>query len=134
MAKISAIKSDLQKEVEGVWQDFSMGIRLKIARARNPKYLEMLRVLMQPHRGDVRTDEMDAEIFQGILKEVRAKTILLDWENIEDDDGKPILYSSDQASAFFNDPELKDFYTFVTFGSENADLYRKGLIEDSVKN
>ena len=134
MAKIGSIKSDLQKETGGVWKEYSLGIRLKIARARNPKYQEMLRVLMKPHQKVARTGDMETKVFNDILKKVRAETILLGWENIESDAGKKIPYSKKQALAFFNDPELQDFYLFVVLSSNDEDNYRKDLVEDSAKN
>ena len=45
MANIESIKTDLDKEANGVWADFAEGIQLKIARARNPRYQEVLRNL-----------------------------------------------------------------------------------------
>ena len=83
MANINRIKTDCEKEANGVWVDFSLGIRLKIARARNPAYRELMNKLVEPNRQDIRDDEVDAEVLLEILKEVRSKTILLDWENIE---------------------------------------------------
>jgi len=133
MADINAIKVDLKKEIEGVWVDFILGIRLKIARARNVKYTELLQKLLDPYRKDIRENKVKAEDFANILLEVRAKTILLDWENIEEE-GKIIPYSVKKAIEYFKNPELKDFYDFVVGVSENADEYKKDLIKDSEKN
>jgi len=133
MADINAIKVDLKKEIEGVWVDFILGIRLKIARARNVKYTELLQKLLDPYRKDIRENKVKAEDFANILLEVRAKTILLDWENIEEE-GKTIPYSAKKAIEYFKNPELKDFYDFVVGVSENADEYKKDLIKDSEKN
>jgi hypothetical protein len=134
MANINLIKTDCVKEVNGVWVDFSLGIRLKIARARNSAYRELMNELIEPHRKDIRKDETDIEVINEILKEVRAKTVLLDWENIEDEKGKVISYSSKKALEFFNDPELKDFYTFVIVASENLENFKKDLVKESEKN
>ena len=134
MANIELIKTSLQKENDGVWVDFAEGIELRIARARNPKYQELLRKLVDPVRMKIRNDEIDMKDFNKILLEVRAKTILLDWKNIDDKDGKSIPYSVTKALEFFRDPELKDLYTFVVTISENADQYKKSLVIDSEKN
>ena len=134
MANINRIKTDCEKEANGVWVDFSLGIRLKIARARNPAYRELMNKLVEPNRQDIRDDEVDAEVLLEILKEVRSKTILLDWENIDDAEGNPIPYSSGKALEFFKDPELKDFYTFVFVTSENMENYKKDLVKGSEKN
>jgi len=134
MANIESIKTSVEKEIDGVWVDFAMGIQLKIARARNPKYQELLRKLIDPVRVEIRDDKLDIKDLNNIILEVRAKTILLDWKNIEDKDGKDIPYSPEKAIEFFKNPELKDFYTFVVTISENADQYKKDLIESSEKN
>lgn len=134
MANIEKIKTDSQKEDNGVWIDFEEGIRLKIARARNSAYRELLRQLTEPHRKTIREGDAELELLENLLRQVRAKTILLGWENIEDKDGNSIEYSSEQALAFFKDTELRDFYTFVILESENMENFKKELIEDSEKN
>jgi len=133
MADINTIKTDLKKEVEGVWTDFVEGIRLKIARARNSKYQEFLRDLVEPYRKDIREEKIEPKDFADILLRVRAKTVLLDWENIEEN-GKTISYSFEKAVEYFRNPELKDFYNFVIGVSENADSYKKDLVKESEKN
>jgi len=133
MADINSIKTDSNKEIEGVWVDFELGIKLKIARARNPKYTELLRQLLDPLRVDIRNDKVAVDDFNNILLEVRAKTVLLDWKNIEEN-GKSIPYSSEKAIEYFKNPDLKDFYVFVVSISENSAQYKKDLIENSEKN
>jgi hypothetical protein len=134
MACIERIKSDLKKESSGVWIPFAEGVELKIARARNPLYLERLQVLVEPHRQSIRDDTMNTDVLGDILKKVRAETILLDWKNIEDKNGNTIPYSSRQALEFFNDPELKELYAFVVITSERAELFRKDFVKESEKN
>jgi len=134
MANIESIKTDVKKEEGGVWVDFAEGIKLKIARARNPKYQELLRNLVEPKKKDIRGDKLTIEQLSDVLLEVRAHTVLLDWKNIEDNNGATIPYSPDKAMEFFRDPELKDFHTFVVAISENADQYKKDLVKDSEKN
>lgn len=130
---INRIKTDVIKENDGTWVDFIVGIRLKIARARNPKYNEMIRNLTQDMRIDMRDGKFDADGFNEVLIQVRANTVLLDWENIEEE-GVPVVYSPEKAIEYFKNPELKDFYTFVVAISESSDAYKKDLIKDSEKN
>lgn len=134
MANIEKIKTDSQKEIEGVWVDFALDIKLKIARARNPKYTELVRNLTEPIRVKMRDDTIEMDELNEILLQVRAKTILLDWQNIEDKDGATISYSPEKVEEFFRDPELRDFYKFIIAVSENADQYRKDLVKESEKN
>lgn len=133
MANINSIKTDIKKESEGTWVDFILGIRLKIARARNPKYNEMIRKLTENMRVDLRKGKFEADEFEQVLLKVRAHTILLDWENIEED-GKMVPYSPEKAIEYFSNPELKDFYVFVVSISESSEAYKKELIEDAEKN
>lgn len=134
MANIEKIKTDLQKQTKGVWVDFALGIELKIARARNPKYTEMVRNLTEHLRIKIRDDSIEIDELNEVLLKVRARTILLDWKNIEDKDGVAIPYSPEKAEEFFRDPELQDFYKFVQIVSDDADQYRKELIEGIEKN
>jgi len=130
---INKVKTDVAKQNDGTWVDFLMGIRLKIARSRNPKYNELMRKLTENMRIDMREGKFDNTEFNNVLIKVRAETILLDWENIDEDD-KPVPYSVEKAVEYFSNPELNDFYTFVVAVSESADAYKKDLVEDSEKN
>jgi hypothetical protein len=133
MADINKVRTDPEKELQGVWTDFAEGIRLKIARAGNPAYRKLLRELSEPHIKDIRNGTMDEELNSTILKKVRAITILLDWENIEEN-GQEVSYSKEKALEYFMDPSLRDFYLFVVIESENMDLFRKEVIEEAIKN
>ena len=133
MANINSVKTDVAKQNDGTWVDFLMGIRLKIARSRNPKYNELMRKLTENMRIDMREGKFDNTEFNNVLIKVRAETILLDWENI-DEDGKSVPYSIAKAIEYFSNPELNDLYTFVVAISESAEAYKKDLVEGSEKN
>lgn len=133
MANINSIKTDISKQNDGTWVDFIMGIRLKIARARNPKYSELMRKLTENMRLDLRENKFNSEEFNVMLAKVRAHTVLLDWENIEED-GKPVPYSPEKALEYFLNPELNDFYVFVVQISESHEAYKKDLVKESEKN
>jgi hypothetical protein len=135
MANIESIKTDLNKEENGVWVTFVSGIELLIARARNPKYNELMRRLADPVINKIRDeDKFSSEDYAKLLMEVRAKTILLGWKNIQDKNGNDIKYSSEKALEFFKDPELKDFYAFIVGVSESADHFKKLILKASEKN
>lgn len=133
MADINKVRTDVDKELNGVWIPFAEGIQLKIARAGNSKYNEMLRRLSAPHLEKIRDRSIDEEEYAVILKQVRAETILLDWSNIEES-GRSITYTPTKALEYFMDPSLKDFYNFTIIQSQNIDLFRKDIIETGIKN
>lgn len=133
MADIGRVKTDTKKEVEGIWVDFAEGIRLLIARAGNYKYEQLLSSLTEPHLKKIRAGLYDQEKYDKLVKRARSETILLDWENIEED-GQTVPYSPQKALEWFLDPELKDFYNFVVMKSQDVDSYRKDVEGDSVGN
>lgn len=133
MANINLVKTDIDKETNGVWIEFAEGIQLKIARSRNTKYQEEIRRLIDPIKGELRKDVISTEKFADLLLRVRAKTVLLDWKNIEED-GVEVPYSVEKAIEYFKNPELKDFYGFVITISEGSEKYKKDIIKDSEKN
>jgi len=96
MANIDSVKTDIDKETNGVWVDFAAGIQLKIARSRNLKYQEEIRRLLEPAVGEMRNEIITTEAFAALLLRVRAKTVLLDWKNIEEN-GVTVPYSVEKA-------------------------------------
>ena len=135
MAKLSAIRADVTKETEGIWFEYEVGIRLLIARAGNPRFSKVLSKLSQPHLKNIRSKSFDSsDILEEITKRAVAEAILLGWENIEDDKGKTVKYSAEQAYEFFIDPSLHDFYQFVTICSADREEFRLELEVDAAKN
>ena len=134
MAKLMAIRTDNEKELNGVWIPYELGIQVKIARAGNTKYQAYLQELCAPYRTSIRQTIQDAEILQEVTRKATAKCILLDWKNIEDEEGNPLSYSPEKALELFSDPELKDFYEFILTVSQGKEEFRKEVIEDSEKN
>ena len=133
MASIESIKTDSKLELDGKWVDY-YGIRLLIARAGNQNFNEVMRSLVEPIQEEIREDKTTVDDFAELLILARSKAVLLGWENLEDNDGKPIVYSSDKAAEFFRNPELHDFYKFVVAVSEDSAQYAKKVAEESVKN
>jgi hypothetical protein len=133
MADIRKIMTDKDKEVNGVWVEFAEGIKIKVARAGNFKYEQCRDALIEPHTAALRAGTLDKEIQDDILLKARARTILLDWNNIEED-GQEVPYSEAKAEEWFRNPELKDFYNFVVITSQSIDHYRKDLVEEGEGN
>ena len=134
MAKLGEIKTDMDKAQQGVWQPYILDIELLIASINNPKYKQERSRLIKPHQRRIRSGEMSAEKVLEILKPAVAKHLLLDWKNIEDDNGQPIPYSPEKVLELFNDPTLSDLYDFVLETAGEKELFRKELQQESAKN
>lgn len=135
MASLNFIRTDPDRSESGIWVDFDQGIRLRIARLGNTKYESFLREKQAETlvtRGRRRRQKLDLDQGSDILKEAVARFVLVDWQNIDDGDGKPIPYSWEKALEFFKDPSLDEFYKFVIDTSTTVDLYLREDVADAV--
>lgn len=107
--KLSAYKTDRKREIEGRWVSGSRGGQYRVARISNPKYKAYRDRLLKPHRRSIDADSMDPEKLRELLARAVARHILLDWKDVEDDDGKPIVYTSQVGEqALIEVPDLYD--------------------------
>jgi len=134
MAKLSAIAVDTQKVVGGVWVEHYLGYSFKIARMDNAEYIKYLKTLIEPHLKEMRAGSFDAEKRLDLTKQAAAKCILVGWKNVEDEAGKPIPYSPENALELFRKPELVDLYDFIINESTSAARYRQETKKESIKN
>jgi len=134
MAKISSFKQDLTKESEGVWFDFESGIRVLIASTNSPKFKKFLKALTKPHIQAIRSNTASVDLQTALFKKAGSKYLVLDWENIEDDDGNPIECTPENCLEIFNDPALREFYNFVVQSAGSAEAFRVEFEAESAGN
>ncbi len=131
--KLSAAFGTSEKlEIEGVWVDLGEGGSIKVARAGNRENRRELKRLIAPHKAALRADNLPDDVLEKITIKVMARTILLDWKGIDDDDGKPIAYSQEAAEAQLT--KHKDFRDFVAGISADMKVYQEGAEEATAKN
>lgn len=134
MAKLSKVKVDPKAEIDGVWCEYVLDIRVKIARIGNREYDAAIRSMSKPYTKGFRADRVPDEAMQDIVKKAVAKHIVKDWENIEDDDGSLIPYSPEAALEIFQNDEYRDFYKFVLACGNDAELFRRENMEEAKGN
>jgi len=108
---ISKFKTNQTKELEGVWIDGPEGLQLRIARNNNPA----LRKFLIKH-GKQRDDLTEA------LRKGVARYVLLGWKNLQDEEGKDVVYSSETAEQLFKD--FPDFFDMVLAYSNDVDYFK----------
>jgi hypothetical protein len=128
---LSQFKTDQTLEQEGTWVTVDGDSRVLIARMGNERYKDMLQRKTKPFRHAIRNSTMKDEVFEGILVEVMAHTILLGWENISDE-GKQVIYSPESAKQLLL--KYKDFRDLIVGFAQDAALFRKEELEIAAKN
>lgn len=128
---LSKFKTDQSLEQEGAWVNIDESSRVLIARMGSERYKDMLQRKTKPYRHAIRTNTLPDEVFEKILIEVIAHTILLGWENV-DDEGQPVLYSPDNAKRLLS--KYKDFRDLVVGFAQDSALFRKEELEEAAKN
>jgi hypothetical protein len=130
--KISEFKTDHQAEEHGIWQDAGVGnLRLKVARLPNRRY----RAFLLKHGGKLR--RMAAQITDTTMEQIdatddlviraMAHTVLVDWDNLEDDNGDPLPFSIQNAEQTLRDvPDFRRLVEVIardmgTFQSQNEE-------------
>lgn len=132
MAKLSKIKRDTNLAENGVWVNNVVDdICVKVAAANNKSYTQHMQRLMKPYQRSYKTmGDSFNEIFNDIQNKAIASSILLDWKNIEDDIGSPLVYSETAAYNLLKDPENKEFREMIISLSEENEVFRKEYAED----
>lgn len=119
----NAKRNDTEKFTAGAWVDI-MGGRFKVARAGNPTYMEAL------ERHGKRKAQTKADEQRALMLAI-ADGILKDWESVEDENGKAIPYTRDNAVEVLQDnPEL---VSALLSEANDAENYRREDVEAQAK-
>jgi len=104
-------QTTIERENEGAWADFK-GSRFLIASSGSTKFQKMWSRLQRPHHRDIEKRRLDPEIQLDIMAKSMAKTVLLDWADVVDNNGSNIKFSNDMAyKALMANSEFRDFVT-----------------------
>jgi len=127
-----AANSDLEEN--GAWDEISMDgqtLEVKIARKNNLQYKKMLRSLMTRNKRKLeRENETSVELFEKIIIEVMASTILLDWKELSVG-GELLEYSTKNAKLVLSN---EDFRKEIDILSEDFELFKEIQDEELRKN
>jgi hypothetical protein len=137
MAKMSKFRLDIETVERGRWVDWRDGVRLLIASVDSPAYVRASREYFRENReacAEAFGEDQNTRALFDALRPVFAKTILLGWEGIDDEDGNPIPYSPENALTFLTDPELVHLWDFVLSAAQNVAAYRRSVLEAVRKN
>lgn len=136
MVKLSALRTDLNKENKGVWVDWVAGVRFKIARMNNDAFDAFIIERQKASIGRLRKKKQGTdEEKEAMMYEAIARTVLLDWEGVEDEaTGEPLKYTPERGIAALSDPEQKDMFRFIVRSAGDSDNYRQEFLEQASGN
>lgn len=102
--------TDEKAEVEGTIMEVGEA-KLTIARIGNKKYSRKLSKLYERNRKALeRKDDAADALSDKVMIDVLSETVLLGWEGIDDENGKPMPYSKENAVKLLG---LKDFRKLI---------------------
>lgn len=128
----------------GCWWDFQTGARVDeptanlcvlVAERDNPKHRAALARLQIDNIEKLRKGGEEAKAaHDALIVRATAEAILLDWRNLDDDQGQPLPYSADNAEKLLADPALWPFRNFVEDVSATVRGYVAKAEEDAKGN
>lgn len=101
----------VDKEEAGEWASFK-GSEFLIASSGCNKFQRLFSRLQLPHRRALDKGNCDPAIQLDIMANAMSKTLLLNWRDVVDGNGKPIEFDTDVAyRALKANSELREFVT-----------------------
>ncbi|SRR6266700_3240367 len=136
--KLGNAEIDVVKSEQGDWVDEIPemdDLRLKVRGIGNANFRQLQSTLLlgvPRHKrvgGRIDTPTQDA-----ITAKCLLNTVLLDWDGLTDDSGKPITYSRDEAEKLLTKPEYRRFHDAVVWAATVVAEKRATDQEDATKN
>lgn len=98
----------------------------------NKAYMKELQRLVTQKKQDLKQRDLKSDDNQECVKSAFASEIIKGWSNIYDADGNILPYTSKNAIKLLSD--LPDLYSELVVKSNDVELFRKDVLEESAKN
>jgi hypothetical protein len=127
-------KNGILLEYGFIDNDPTKPIRIKIARAggSNTKYSTKLEAKTKPFRRQIQTETLDPKIAEKLFMEIYAESVILGWENVQDENGDELAFNVANVVKLFTD--LPDLWADVKEQSQKAALFKAEVIEADAGN
>ena len=132
MDLFKTFKTDKAKEQDGAWFPLDEHSKLLIARLNNPRYQAAIQKKANRYKVAAKVKAIPEDVWEDLMNEVIAETILLDWTGITDK-GEPLSYSVDNAKRMLSEyPDFRNTIVLATAGE--MDNFKEELDENTEKN
>lgn len=139
MGLYSSYKTDENLETAGIAlvvgeTDAGKKVCIKIARAggANKAFQRVLAAKTRPYRRQIDQNTMSNSVMEGLMAEVYADTVVLDWENVTDENDNPLDCTRENIIKVFTD--LPDLFSDVRAGAADSSAFRAEILDAVVKN
>lgn len=139
MSLYKSFKTDTSLEKDGILLEYGKNskgnpIAIRIARAggANSQYTKRMEAKVKPYRRQIQNETIERALLEDIVKEVFAETVVLGWENVEDENGNDMSFSKENCIKLFTD--LPDLFTDVQEQAQRSALFRQDVREADAKN
>ena len=138
MSLYETFKSAGTPLTEGVWIEYGdCRVKVRYAGRENKQYARVLRALTAPYarlleNENANLDEKTQKKLDSIFAEIYAKSIVVDWEGVNDPDGNEMAYSWENAKKLLVDLPL--FFEEIKKVSGTMQTFRQEQLEDEAKN
>ena len=129
----SVFRTDKALEKEGIVLDYG-DFKIKVARAggSNAAFQKALTSKIRPYKRQLDAGTIPDDVAEKLFLEVYAESVVLGWEGVTDEDGKPLPFSKENAVKLFSD--LPDLFRDVQNQAAAISNFRAEVTEDTIKN
>lgn len=127
---IRKLRIDVDAAKNGVWFPYEGNVRFKVARAGNAHNLAFRAAKVRELGAKID----DEEVVRRLDVEATAKTILMDWDGVDGEDGKPIPYTYEKGIEFLSDPAYDDVFRAVQSMSMRFFSFREENVRAAMGN
>lgn len=129
----SVFRTDKALEKEGIVLDYG-DFKIKVARAggSNTAFQKALTAKVRPYKRQLDAGTIPDDVAERLFLDVYAESVVLGWEGVTDENGKPLPYSKENAVKLFTD--LPDLFRDVQNQAAAISNFRAEVTEDTIKN
>ena len=98
----------------------------------NKRYMKAVEAATRPHKRAIELGTIKPETAEEVFLDVFVGTILLGWENIQDNVGLVIPFSKEAAKSLMKN--LPDLYDDLQEKAKNMSLFHESEMEQEAKN
>lgn len=128
-----------EAEQDGIWVEYGPnedgtipGFKITRMTNTNKRWLKAHERITRPHRFAIDRKTIDEGLAQKLMIQVLAEGILLDWRNVNDEDGKPLAFTKENAVWLLL--ALPDLYNELNQKANEVANFRKEERELEAKN